>query len=83
MTAGRASVPVHIIERELVRERTTAGLSAARTRGRKGGRPTVMTPDKLKQARRLYDERPHTVEAIARILGVSRTSVYRALRATP
>ena len=66
-------------ERELIRERTTAGLAAARARGRTGGRPTVMTPDKLHAARRMYDQREMTVEQIATVLGVSRTTVYRAL----
>ena len=66
-------------EREIIRERTVAGLSAARARGRSGGRPTVMGPEKTQAARRMYDEREHTVEQIAGILGVSRTSIYRAL----
>ncbi len=43
-------------ERDLIRERTHAGLAAARARGRKGGRPTVMTPAKAKQARKMIDE---------------------------
>src|SRR5215211_7740862 len=66
-------------ERDLIRERTQAGLSAARARGRKGGRPPVMTPAKAAVARQLYDSRQHTVAAIARTLGVSRASVYRHL----
>ena len=70
-------------ERELIRERTTAGLAAARARGRTGGRPTVMTPDKLRTARRMYDQREMTVEQIATVLGVSRTTVYRALTMAP
>ncbi len=70
-------------KREVIRERTVVGLSAAGTRGRKGGRPSVMTPEKMQAARRVYDEREHAVEQIARILGVSRTSIYRALGAAP
>lgn len=66
-------------ERELVRERTQAGLAAARARGRFGGRPRAMTPDKVRLARQLYDSREHTVEAIAKTLGVSRASIYRHL----
>ena len=58
-------------ERDLIRERTAAGLAAARARGRKGGRPPVMTPAKAAVARQLYDGRQHTVAAIARTLGVS------------
>jgi DNA invertase Pin-like site-specific DNA recombinase len=67
-------------ERDLLRERTAAGLAAARARGRKGGRPSVMTPQKLAVARQLYDSRQHTVAAIAKTLGVSRASLYRHLR---
>lgn len=66
-------------ERELVRERTQAGLAAARARGRFGGRPRAMTPDKVRLARQLYDSREHTVDAIAKTLGVSRASIYRNL----
>ncbi len=43
-------------ERDLIRERTLAGLEAAKTRGRRGGRPAVMTPAKLRQAQRMYAE---------------------------
>ncbi|GAA3717295.1 recombinase family protein [Terrabacter ginsenosidimutans] len=66
-------------ERDLIRERTVAGLAAARARGRSGGRPTVWTPEKLKVARSMYDSREHDVASIARVVGVSRASVYRAL----
>jgi DNA invertase Pin-like site-specific DNA recombinase len=66
-------------ERELIRERTMAGLAAARARGRKGGRPTVWTDEKLRTAFELYDDRKTDVAGIARILGLSRASVYRAL----
>jgi DNA invertase Pin-like site-specific DNA recombinase len=66
-------------ERELIRERTMAGLAAARARGRVGGRPSKMTPEKVKVAREMYDSKEHTVEAIARTIGVSRKTVYRHL----
>jgi DNA invertase Pin-like site-specific DNA recombinase len=66
-------------ERDLIRERTTAGLAAARTRGRKGGRPVVMTKPKVKLAREMYASRQYTVAAIASTLGVSRASIYRHL----
>jgi len=69
-------------ERDLIRERTLAGLAAARARGRHGGRPSVMTADKLAVARAMYASRNHTVAAIASTLGVSRTSIYRHLRPT-
>jgi DNA invertase Pin-like site-specific DNA recombinase len=66
-------------ERSLIRERTMAGLAAARSRGRVGGRPPVMTPEKIKVARNLYQARDLTVEEIANTIGVSRKTVYRHL----
>lgn len=66
-------------ERDLIRERTVAGLEAARARGRRGGRPSVWTPEKLATARAMYESGEHDVSAIARVLGVSRASVYRGL----
>lgn len=66
-------------ERELIRERTNAGLAAARARGRHGGRPPRLTPDQVKTARRLYDQKELTVGQIGDVLGVSRTTIYRAL----
>ena len=66
-------------ERDLLQERTMAGLAAARSRGRRGGRPRVVTPEKLQTARTMYDSRNYDVAAIGRVLGVSRASVYRAL----
>ncbi len=59
-------------ERDLIQERTNAGLAAARARGRKGGRRPKMTPAKLATARQLYDAKTHTVAQIGEIVGVSR-----------
>jgi DNA invertase Pin-like site-specific DNA recombinase len=56
-----------------------AGLTAARARGRSGGRPTVWTPAKLKVARSMHAGGEHDVATIARVVGVSRASVYRAV----
>ena len=66
------------LERDIIHERTMAGLVAARAQGRNGGRPTVMDADKLAvaKARRARGESP---TEIARALGVSRASVYRHL----
>ena len=66
-------------ERDLIRERTHAGLAAARARGRVGGRPTVMNAKKIDKARKLYDSRQHTVADIAEMLNVSVATVYRHL----
>lgn len=65
-------------ERQLVQERTQAGLAAARARGRVGGRPTVMTPAKTRTARRMLDD-GETITAVAAALSVSRTTLYRHL----
>src|SRR5699024_7137129 len=67
-------------ERDLIRERTKAGLEAARARGRTGGRPPPLSGDKLRPARKLYEQKDMTVAQIGEVLGVSRTTVYRALR---
>ncbi len=66
------------LERDIIHERTMAGLVAARAQGRNGGRPTVMDEDKLAaaRARRTRGESP---TAIAKALGISRASVYRHL----
>jgi len=69
-------------ERELIRERTMAGLEAARARGRVGGRPSKMTPEKVRVAREMYNSKEYTVEAIAQTIGVSRKTVYRYLAPT-
>ena len=68
------------LERDIIHERTMAGLVAAKAQGRSGGRPTVMDEDKLAaaRARRARGESP---TEIARALGVSRASVYRHLAA--
>ena len=66
-------------ERDIIRQRTLAGLVSARARGRKGGRPPSMTPTKRALARQMYDSRQHTLAEIARTLGVSRASIYRHL----
>ena len=66
-------------ERDLIRERTSAGLAAARARGRRGGRPSVMTAHKVRVAQQMYRSGQYTVAAIATTLGVSRASVYRHL----
>lgn len=64
------------LERDLIHQRTMAGLAAARSQGRVGGRPTVMDPDKLAAATaRLArgDSATHTAQA----LGISRATLYR------
>jgi DNA invertase Pin-like site-specific DNA recombinase len=66
-------------EREIIRERTMAGLESARARGRHGGRPRALDQSKVKLARRLKDEGAHSVEEICEMLGVGRSTLYRYL----
>ncbi len=69
-------------ERDLIRERTKAGLAAARARGRKGGRPQATglnDQKKVAMARQLYADKCNTIEDICKILHVSRSTLYRYL----
>lgn len=67
-------------ERDLIVDRTRAGLAAAKARGRTGGRPPAMTPEKVAAARALLTE-GHTVGAAAAAVGVGRSTLYRHLDA--
>jgi DNA invertase Pin-like site-specific DNA recombinase len=64
-------------ERDIIRDRRMAGLVAARSRGRLGGRPSVMDPKKLKMARSLYADGKTQVMDICEGLGISRATFYR------
>ncbi|EMV39079.1 MULTISPECIES: recombinase family protein [Enterobacteriaceae] len=68
-------------ERDLIRERTKAGLTAAAARGRKGGRKPVVTADKLQRAREHIANGLNVREAATR-LKVSKTALYTALQST-
>lgn len=71
------------MERELVRERTMAGLAAARRRGRVGGRPRRMSPAKLRVATAMRGtDPPESYATIAHELGLSKTTVRRHLTET-
>lgn len=63
---------------DTIRQNTMLGLARARAEGRVGGRPTVMTPERIEQARRMRSEGKSFGE-IGRVLGVGATSVSRAL----
>ena len=79
-SAGR--LQMHIIasmaefERDLIRERTTAGLKAARARGRHGGRPKA-NKSKIELALKMYRSKDYTVAEIAKATGVSKSTIYR------
>jgi DNA invertase Pin-like site-specific DNA recombinase len=66
-------------ERDLIRERTHAGLAAARARGRLFGRPKALSPGKVEQLRTLAKNDHMTVAEICKTLGVSRATYYRYL----
>ena len=63
-------------ERDLIHERTMAGLAAARARGRAGGRPRVMTKQKLKAAMAMMADRDNAARDVAKQLGVSVSTLY-------
>jgi DNA invertase Pin-like site-specific DNA recombinase/DNA-binding CsgD family transcriptional regulator len=69
------------LQRELIVANTRDGLAAARARGRVGGRPPRLTPDQAALAQQLYDARDKTVQQIADILRVPRSTLYDYLGA--
>jgi DNA invertase Pin-like site-specific DNA recombinase len=70
-------------ERGILRERTKAGLAAARARGRNGGRPKLMTDKKAKLAQELRADTTRSVNEICSTLSISRASFYRYTKGTP
>src|SRR3954447_3774792 len=68
-------------ERNLIRERTIAGLAAARARGKSGGRPKRSPKSsKVTMAKKLYGDKSNTVEEICRILNISRATLFRYVK---
>ena len=67
-------------EAALIRERTQAGLIAARSRGRKGGRKPKMTPELIGKAQRMYDSRQFTMAEIAQSCAVTPMTIYRNIQ---
>jgi DNA invertase Pin-like site-specific DNA recombinase len=67
------------MERDLISERTKAGLESARARGRKGGRPK-MNQKVIDKAIRLYNTKEYTVKEITDMTGVSKAKLYQALK---
>ena len=66
-------------ERDLIRERTAAGLAAARARGRTGGRPRL-DDETIELARKMYRSKDYTVEEISKAAGLSNASIYRYVK---
>ena len=67
-------------ERNLIQERTRAGIAAARARGRKGGRPRALDAKKTQLLYQLYDEHKRAVKEICNILDISRSTLYAYLQ---
>jgi DNA invertase Pin-like site-specific DNA recombinase len=67
-------------ERNLIKERSKAGLDAARARGRLGGRPKRLDIDKRQLVIEMYKERKRTVKDICQIVGISKPTLYKYLR---
>jgi len=67
-------------ERDIIRERTIAGLNAARERGRVGGRKRVMDEKMIQMARTLMADRKTKVKDVCITLGVSKATLYRYLK---
>jgi hypothetical protein len=83
---GRAFLQIQAafaeMERNVIRQRVKEGIAAARVRGRKGGRPRLMTPERLRYAQHLMADRERSVPAICRELGdVPASTLYHYLHA--
>ena len=69
-------------ERQLIQERTQAGLRVARARGRLGGRPKALPADKQQLAVQLYQEQKIAVKQICALMGISKPTLYAYVRQT-
>ena len=67
-------------EREIIRERTQAGLQSARSRGKIGGRPKALTPKEVQILRNMAADKSLTVSDICKTLGIGRTTFYRYVK---
>ena len=84
-TSGVGKLVFHIFaslaefERDLIRERTLAGIAAARARGRLGGRPRALDAKRIAQAKAMHKDRKIPIKEICETLAVGRTTLYRYL----
>jgi len=69
-------------EREIIKERTQAGLTSARSRGKVGGRPKALTQKEVQMLRNMAADKSLTVSDICKTLGIGRTTFYRYVKAT-
>ena len=68
-------------EKNLINERSKAGLNAARDRGRLGGRPTALDRGQQELAVKLYNERQHTLAQICKMMSISKPTLYKYIAA--
>ena len=66
-------------ERNLIRERSRAGMEAARARGRRGGRPSALSPEQKKLVFKLHQDPEQTIDSIRALFNVSRKTIYNAV----
>lgn len=64
-------------ERNLIKERTLAGLEAARARGRQGGRPVKLNAEQTELVKTLYANKKHSIQSICKMVGVGKTTLYK------
>ncbi len=67
-------------ERDIIHERTQTRLSAARARGRKGGRPKALNSKQIAMAETLYADKDNSIADICKILVVKKTTLYKYLK---
>ena len=67
-------------EREIIKERTQAGLESARSRGKVGGRPKALTSKEVQMLRNMAADKSLTVSDICKTLGIGRTTFYRYVK---
>ena len=68
-------------ERNLILERTKAGLAAARARGRLGGRRQALSPEKQRMVYELYQSKQHPIKNICDMFGISKPTLYKYVKA--
>ncbi|HWL51219.1 MAG TPA: recombinase family protein [Chthoniobacteraceae bacterium] len=67
-------------ERDIIRERTNAGLASARARGKQGGRPRMMEKKEIEMARSLHSSKTYSIKDICKTLGISKATLYRYIQ---
>ena len=70
-------------ERDIIKERTKAGLTAARARGKRGGRRPNLLPKDIALVRKLYEDKQTPVEDICRMFKISRMTLWRYVKTSP